>query len=368
MIDKEKKSLWRNIDDLMSLEPEELIACSLGFDLSLYEQDLLAKLILHDDRIVNSKYIVSMEKCTNYDISLIEKSISNALSQCKLWPVLDNAKNILIKPNLIEARSPNQFVTTNPVFLAALLNLLHSNLTNKQITVAEASGHERDFTNLTYKTGISEVCLEHCTELIDLNYVDVVKVAIENPLTLSSIYLPKIVVDSDCVISLARMKTHHWTAVSLAMKNMFGCLPGSIYGFPKNRLHWRSIPRVIADVVSALNNSISIIDGIYAIEGDGPLMGELVPTGVISVGNNLFSVDSAVTRSMGFSPHLIPQFWFGLMKGLGTCSPQILDRGNQNQFTFSPPPKWEWLRDSLSFENERKVRIIKEQNKCIKKQ
>ena len=78
----------------------------------------------------------------------------------------------------------------------------------------------------------------------------------------------------DLVVSLAKMKTHHWTGVTLSMKNLFGLFPGTYYGWPKNALHVAGIEEVHPrhqrhrpPLASA------IVDGIVGMEGDGPIMG-----------------------------------------------------------------------------------------------
>jgi len=87
------------------------------------------------------------------------------------------------------------------------------------------------------------------------------------------LWLPRTVLASDFIVSMPKVKTHHWTGVTLRMKNMFGVVPGSRYGWPKNVLHWAGIHESILDICATVRPHFVIADGIIAMEGDGPLNG-----------------------------------------------------------------------------------------------
>ena len=74
---------------------------------------------------------------------------------------------------------------------------------------------------------------------------------------LRSLYLPHTVLGSDLLVSMPKMKTHHWAGATLSMKNLFGIVPGGVYGWPKNVLHWASIHQSIADLHSRCFRIIS---------------------------------------------------------------------------------------------------------------
>ena len=82
---------------------------------------------------------------------------------------------------------------------------------------------------------------------------------------------------------MPKAKTHHWAGVTLSMKNMFGVVPGTKYGWPKNVLHWNGIHRSILDICATAPMHFVIADGVVAMEGNGPLhgthrhLGKIVP-------------------------------------------------------------------------------------------
>ncbi len=101
---------------------------------------------------------------------------------------------------------------------------------------------------------------------------------------------------------MPKMKTHHWVGYTGALKNLYGVIPGIKYGWPKNVLHYAGIPESIFDINASLPKTISIVDGILAMEGDGPIMGSGKPMGLVVVGTNNTAVDATLGRIMGFDP------------------------------------------------------------------
>jgi uncharacterized protein (DUF362 family) len=94
--------------------------------------------------------------------------------------------------------------------------------------------------------------------------------------------------------------------VTLSMKNLFGVLPGIIYGWPKAFLHSRGIENSIVDLALTLPVHYAIVDGVIGMEGDGPIMGTPKPVGAVVMGRSLLAVDCTSARIMGFNPHKIP--------------------------------------------------------------
>ncbi len=82
-------------------------------------------------------------------------------------------------------------------------------------------------------------------------------------------------------------------------------MPGIYYGWPKNVLHHAGIEKSILDINATLRPHFAIVDGIVGMEGDGPIMGDPVPSGVLVMGRNLPAVDATSARLMGVNPHRI---------------------------------------------------------------
>jgi len=139
-----------------------------------------------------------------------------------------------------------------------------------------------------------------------LNVDDVARVALRTHASrLKELYLPKTLLGADFLVSMPKMKTHHWAGVTLSLKNMFGVVPGSCYGWPKNALHWAGINPAILDINAAVRPDFAIVDGIMGMEGNGPIQGVPKPCGVLVLGNDPVAVDATCTRVMGLLPEKV---------------------------------------------------------------
>jgi uncharacterized protein (DUF362 family) len=104
---------------------------------------------------------------------------------------------------------------------------------------------------------------------------------------------------------MPKVKTHHWAGVTLSMKNMFGVVPGTKYGWPKNILHWQGIHRSILDICATVPIHFVIADGIIAMEGNGPLHGSHRLLGKIVLSDDPVAADFTCARLMGLHPERI---------------------------------------------------------------
>ena len=118
-------------------------------------------------------------------------------------------------------------------------------------------------------------------------------------------YFPRAVAEADLVVSLPKLKTHHWVGVTASLKNMYGVLPGVKYGWPKNVLHHAGIPETVFDINASLPKTIAVVDAIQCMEGDGPIMGTPKHLGLVLVGVNLTAVDATACRLMELEPSRI---------------------------------------------------------------
>jgi uncharacterized protein (DUF362 family) len=122
---------------------------------------------------------------------------------------------------------------------------------------------------------------------------------------LESLYLPRSALGADLVVSMPKMKTHHWVVATLGMKNLFGLVPGGVYGWPKNVLHWAGIEESIADLQRLFPRMFTIVDGIVGMEGNGPIQGKPKGSGVIVAGSDRVAVDATCCRIMRIDPRKI---------------------------------------------------------------
>lgn len=236
-------------------------------------------------------------------------------------------KRIMLKPNLVETRIGAEHINTHPLVVrAAVEAFLH--LGASRVLVAEGVGHRRDSLLVLEESGLADVLFEDRIPFVDLNYDTVHSVANAFRATrMVTLTLPDTLKQVDWIVSLAKMKTHHWAGVTLSMKNLFGVMPGSYYGWPKNVLHREGIDGSIVDITATLKPQLAIVDGILGMEGDGPIMGTPKSVGVLVMGRKLPAVDATCARIMGINPQRL-RYLAGSPSGLGPIrESQILQLG-----------------------------------------
>ncbi len=215
-------------------------------------------------------------------------------------------KSILLKPNLVETKTDAPHINTHPAVIRASIEAFRS-LGASNVMVAEGSGHCRDTLRLLEETGITDVLKEDRVPFVDLNYDDVYTVPNAGGHSkLKTLTLPLTLQKVDWIVSMAKLKTHHWAGVTLSMKNLFGLMPGSFYGWPKNVLHHAGIEDCILDINATVKPHFAIIDGIIGMEGDGPIMGSPKQAGILVLGKNMTAVDATCSRIMGIDPKKVP--------------------------------------------------------------
>ena len=213
-------------------------------------------------------------------------------------------KRIVLKPNLVEYDS-NTAINTHPMVVHAVYEAFLK-LGAGDVRIAEGPGHRRGTLDLADAAGYFSTVAKFEDSFTDLNTDAVAKRRISNPVSgLKSLYLPHTVLDCDLLVSVAKMKTHHWAGATLSMKNLFGLVPGAIYGWPKNKLHYIGIPRSVVELSRHFRNTFAIVDGIVGMEGNGPIQGTPKPAGVLVMGHDLVAVDSTCCRIMGIDPEKV---------------------------------------------------------------
>jgi uncharacterized protein (DUF362 family) len=195
--------------------------------------------------------------------------------------------------------------------------------------VAEGPGHWRNVEYLVSASGLGDVLRHYKVPFRDLNHDEPVKTPNLGRLTgLEYLYLSQTVATADVLISLPKLKTHHWAGATLSLKNLFGTLPGICYGWPKNELHWRGIDNSIVDIALTRTPDLAVVDGIVGMEGDGPLNGTAKPLGGLIMGADPLAVDATCCRLMRLDPERIGYLVLGFTRRLGLLrEPQIQQVG-----------------------------------------
>ena len=252
-----------------------------------------------------------------------EHLIDTLMEGLRLFRLSLSGKAVLLKPNLVEYIAGRE-VNTNPMLVTAAAEAF-LRLGVRSVVVAEGPGHQRDTFLVLAESGLGDRLREQKLTFIDLNRDELTKVSTKANYTgLGQLWLPRTVVASDFIVSMPKVKTHHWAGVTLSMKNMFGIVPGVKYGWTKNVLHWKGIHRSILDICATVPIHFVIADAIVAMEGNGPLQGRNRRLGKLVLADDPVAADFTCTRLMGLDPNRV---WHldRASRFLGNGAPERID-------------------------------------------
>jgi uncharacterized protein (DUF362 family) len=252
-------------------------------------------------KIRSETFIASI---ANYDGD-ISGAIRSGFRELGISHAEIKGKRILLKPNLVETHEGANHINTHPMVVRAAIEAFLT-CGAAEVLVAEGPGHCRDSLLLLEESDLIKVLSEDQIRFVDLNYdksYSVTNMGRES--RLKKLYFPETLRKVDWIVSMPKMKTHHWAGVTLSMKNLFGIMPGNLYGWPKNVLHWAGINQMIMDIYATLHPHFAIVDGIIGMDGDGPIMGNPRAASVLVIGQNFPAVDATCARIMGINPYKV---------------------------------------------------------------
>jgi uncharacterized protein (DUF362 family) len=245
-------------------------------------------------------------------------------------------KRVVLKPNLVEYHR-DKVINTDPRVVAAVIELCRKEGA-REIIVAEGPGHWRNVAFLVQESGLGDVLKRYDVPFIDLNHDEPVRLPNMGRLTgMEYLYLAKTTATAEVLISIPKLKTHHWAGATLSLKNLFGTLPGICYGWPKNELHWRGIDNSIIDIALTRTPELAIVDGIVGMEGDGPLNGNPKHVGAIVMGTDLLAVDATCCRLMKLNPERIAYLTMGYQRKLGLLHEKEIQQAGETIDSLAQP-------------------------------
>jgi len=222
---------------------------------------------------------------------------------------------VFVKPNFTFPRY-REGVTTSPELLRRLLEIVKRRSSN--VIVGESDGGNRSFRAEDAFRGhnMYEICKEVGVELVNLSTLASKLVESEIQSKKVKVQLPKMLLDEvDCLISVPVLKVHVMTGVSLSLKNLWGCNPDTM-----RCLHHQDLDRKLALMAKLLNPKITVIDGLYALYGHGPMFGDPLKTDLILASNNVVVADTLGASIMGVSLKNAKHIMIAEKERLGTTN------------------------------------------------
>lgn len=237
--------------------------------------------------------------------------VFRALDLIDYRKALEGWDRALVKVNFITTKTWDTGATTDPLVVEAIIHKLKE--LPLEVYVVESDATMTNADKAFEATGMREMCERNGVGWINLRHdKDRVRIDVPEAHTLDSIKVPRIVAES-AIVSVAKMKTHSETQVTLGMKNMFGLLPDKF----KGKFHVRGMRKVITDINTVLRPVLTVIDGFVAMEGRGPVSGKPVKMDTIIAGRDVVATDATAARIMGFDPHMVGHIRMAHEKELG---------------------------------------------------
>jgi uncharacterized protein (DUF362 family) len=284
--------------------------------------------------LLRGRAAVFVARHQRYDGSLVT-TIRDGLAASGVDPTAVRGKRVLLKPNLVEPYKKSPHLTTNPVVVAAAAEAFLG--WGADVVVGEGPGHVRDTEMALVEGGMQQTLDDLGLPFADLNYEDVGWTPNRGRASqLDGFFFPRTVLEADLIVSMAKMKTHHWVGVTASLKNMYGVIPGLHYGWPKNVLHHKGIPQTVFDINASLPKTIAIVDGIDCMEGDGPILGTPKHLGVLVMGANQTAVDATVCRLMKVDPMRLEYLRLASER-LGPVAERLIDQRGERWQPLAAP-------------------------------
>jgi uncharacterized protein (DUF362 family) len=281
---------------------------------------------------------VALAACPAYDAVVLD-------AVREIWQAADmpdvRGRRVLVKPNLVDVVEGRPTCTA-PQVVAAVVDVLRERGA-AEIAVGDGPAFRRDARPLVEACGLGAELARRGLQFIDLNYDDPQPVPLHEPWfrDTRTLWLPRHVVEADLVVSVPKMKCHHWAMATLSLKNLFGVVPGVRYGWPKNVLHCNGIAASVLGVRQAIPAVVAVLDGIVGMQGDGPVFGDAVSHGVLVASADPLAADVAAAGLMGFDPDEIPHLATGRWAGVGRAARLEIRGADPRALTrsYARPPR-----------------------------
>jgi len=269
-----------------------------------------------------SKSVVALVACKKYDKALVEEKVKKAIDLVGgISSVVSKDEKILVKPNLLFGASPDKAVTTHPSVFGAVLKCLKEEGYDKLFYGDSGGRQVSDPKKAAEASELVSVADEYGAEFAD--FKNQVEVKYQEGKTCKRFPLCKGVVDSDAIISVCKMKTHALEKITGAVKNQYGCIQG-----PNKAIGHALYPdansfaKMLIDLDTYLKPRLFVMDGIMAMEGNGPGSGNPVMMNVILVSKDPVALDTVFAKLVDLNPNIVPTIFYGEKFGLGHSKEQ----------------------------------------------
>ncbi|WP_265443199.1 DUF362 domain-containing protein [Acetivibrio straminisolvens] len=278
---------------------------------------------------------VALIRCESYDYNAVKSAVKRGLDLIggpHKFAAPD--EKILLKPNLVTADPPERCSTTHPsVFKAVAELFMEAGITN--LAYGDSPGIHKPIT-AARKAGLEKAANELGIKFADFS--EGKEVFFENAIQNKKFIIANGVLESNGIISLPKLKTHGFARMTGCVKNQFGCVPGPL----KGEFHARipsmiDFSKMLVDLNVYLKPRLFVMDGIMAMEGNGPRGGTPKKMNAILISSDPIALDATVCRMINLNPEFVPTIVFGKESGLGTYNENEIEIVGDDIQSFITP-------------------------------
>ena len=248
---------------------------------------------------------VAVVRCDDYTPETVDAAVRRAIDLIGgIGRFVAPGERVLLKPNLLQGQEPERCVTTHPAVVAAVARLLVEH--GCRVVVGDSPGAGIVYNEANLRRGYSRSGFTAVAEETGatLNY-DTGSETVSFPEGEAVKQFPIITpaVRADAIVVVSKVKTHMWTRMTGAAKNLFGLIPG----LEKPVYHFRfqdeyAFGRMLVDLNECMKPRLQVVDAVVGMEGDGPQAGSPRTIGVILAGSDYAAVDTVLARLIGMDP------------------------------------------------------------------
>ncbi len=250
---------------------------------------------------------VYITECTDYAEEKLISEIRKAFHGIGITPDNINGKKVLIKPNLVLAKSPDHAATTHPNVIKAAAVVLHE-FGASSITAADSPGgpfNAASLANVYRVCGLNDIKLDY----LKLNYDCSFNTVHTDGKKLKVLHILNCFSECDVIVDICKLKTHTLTGMSCAVKNLFGLIPGvEKFEMHSSFPHIQDFSEMLVDLnelVLGNKEFIALCDAVISMEGNGPSYGIPKKTGLLMCSRSPFSLDVAAEHIIGSDGNIL---------------------------------------------------------------
>ena len=257
---------------------------------------------------------VAAVRCTSYDRAEVQEAVNRGMDLLGgAESFIQSGEHILLKPNLLVGGRPTRAITTHPSIFRSVATVFQ--VAGARLSYGDSPGFGKPQA-AAHRAGLSEIARELGIDLADFSHGE--GVSFPEGRQNKQFTIARGVLSADGIISLPKMKTHGLTRITGAIKNQFGCIPGTLKAEFHARLPMaRLFSRMLVDLNLFLRPRLFIMDGIVAMEGNGPQHGTPCAMNVLLLSSDPVALDATICRLIDLDPKLVLPIQHGAEFGLG---------------------------------------------------